>query len=136
MASGEVCWTGQAANCCPQGTDGGQQLCEPTILGVRRCFAPGTPDECIPDGGECNFADECCGGLCLPDPDGGYFCSDTCVPVEGACTTSADCCDGVCIQQQCEPNTFGCIPLGTTCTTDEDCCTGLCSDGVCAVPYT
>ena len=112
MDAGEVCWTGQAANCCPQGAEGGNRLCEPTVLGVSRCFGPGTLEECIPDEGPCSLADECCGGFCLPTEDGGYVCASECVVVDGACTADVDCCEGVCVDGSCTPDQFGCVPLG------------------------
>jgi hypothetical protein len=136
MDSGEVCWTGQAANCCPQGADGGQALCEPTILGVSRCFGEGTLEECIPDGEPCSFSDECCNGLCLPNADGELVCGSECVPADGECRADADCCDGLCIDRTCSPNDTGCVPLGGECETQDDCCAGVCNPntGVCVLP--
>jgi len=126
MASGEVCWTGQAANCCPPGSTGGMRLCEPTFLGVSRCFTAGTTDECIPDGQPCTMADECCSELCLPDAEGNLICGPNCVPVQGACRADADCCEGLCISGTCQPSDIECQPLGGYCDTPEDCCADFC----------
>ena len=68
MDTGEVCWTGSAANCCPSGPDGGQQLCESTLLGVSRCFGTTTIDTCLPDGAG---HDALCGVFTDPEFDPG-----------------------------------------------------------------
>jgi len=133
MQPGEVCWTGQASNCCPNGRDGGNRLCLPSVIGVHRCFTAGTPDECLDDGQPCAFGDECCSGLCLPDQDGNLVCGPTCVPTDGACTADRDCCDGACVDGRCTPSLLECVPLGAGCNSDADCCSGFCNEelGVC-----
>lgn len=134
MWPGEVCWTGQAANCCPQGRDGGNSLCLPSVLGVRRCFSAGTPEACLPEGEPCAFGDECCGERCVPDMTGVLRCNSQCVPIGVAlCTTNADCCEGICSQGTCVQSEQPCVPFGQSCSTDDDCCTGLCSQGKCTV---
>ncbi|MBN1655853.1 MAG: hypothetical protein JXA30_18955 [Deltaproteobacteria bacterium] len=130
MAPGEVCWTGQSANCCPQGATGGLRLCKPTFLGVSRCFTKGTTTECLPDGQTCTMADECCSQLCLPDADGNLVCGPNCVPLQGACTADADCCEGRCIKGSCHPNDSECQPLGGYCDTPEDCCADFCDTAI------
>jgi len=126
MSTGEVCQEGMSANCCPSGPDGGPQLCLPTVLGLSRCWGPDSTDQCIPDGQPCTFADECCGGLCLPDANGDYFCGSVCVPLGDTCTADADCCDGICWGAVCIPDSSDCEPVGAECTTDDDCCSGFC----------
>jgi len=135
MSSGEVCWQGQAANCCPSGPTGGTQLCQETVLGVLRCYGPGTLTTCLADGQPCHFADECCSGFCLPDASGNLVCGKTCVPLKGVCTADADCCDGVCLNGTCQPSVTGCVPLGGTCTQSSDCCGGYCDtvNKVCSI---
>jgi len=125
MAAGEVCWEGQASNCCPQGASGGNKLCLPTDIGVRRCFAPETSSQCVAEGQTCSFGDECCSGICLPGPNG-YVCAAQCVALNGVCTADADCCDGVCEQGTCHPSETSCEPLGAGCDADTDCCGGHC----------
>ena len=136
MDTGEVCWTGQAANCCPTGPDGGPDLCVATVLGVSRCFGVTTVDSCLPDGDPCQFGDECCGGLCLPDSDGQLVCGSQCVVLDGPCRANGDCCDGLCINQTCRPDTIGCTPLGQACESDDECCAGSCDPtaGLCVSP--
>ncbi len=132
MDAGEVCWTGQAANCCPQGSGGGNLLCLPTDLAnVKRCFTEGTPEQCLADGQPCAFADECCSNLCLPDQSGNLVCGEVgggdCVPLAGGCTSDSDCCDGnLCLNGSCLPNFTGCVPLGGACTQNSDCCGAFC----------
>jgi hypothetical protein len=133
MPAGEVCWLGQAANCCPQGATGGNKLCLPTVVGISRCWGEGTDQTCLPDGQACHFSDECCNGLCLPDGTGGLKCGSTCVPLKAACTSDADCCDGVCKAGQCAPSQTVCEPLGVNCASAADCCSGYCLAGKCAV---
>jgi hypothetical protein len=135
MASGEVCWQGQSTNCCPSGPDGGNQLCDMTVLGVLRCYGVGTMAQCLADGQPCTFADECCSGFCLPDASGNLTCGAACVPITGACTADADCCDGVCIGGVCTPSSHGCVPLGGQCTQSSECCSGACDtgSGVCTI---
>jgi len=134
MLPGEVCWTGQAANCCPQGREGGNSLCQPSVIGVSRCFTVGTTTDCLENGEACAFGDECCGGRCLPDSTGALTCSSECIPIGGQwCTSAADCCAGVCAQGSCVPASQQCVALGRECTSDAECCTGLCADGHCAV---
>jgi len=90
-------------------------------------------DECLEDGEPCSFAEECCGGFCLPNADGELVCGSECVPVDGACTADVDCCDGVCIDGVCQDNYTDCVPIGGACVVDEDCCDGNCDEeaGLC-----
>ena len=138
LFTGEVCGGatyGASNNCCPSGPDGGSQLCQPTVMGVTRCYGVGTEAQCLDDGETCTFADECCGGFCLPDADGDLFCGSTCVPLGDTCTTSADCCsDMVCEGGVCEPNAFGCLPIGDPCTEHNECCSGACINDCCQEP--
>jgi len=133
LATGEICWLGMAANCCPSGPTGGQQLCQDTILGITRCFSP-DDTTCLDDGSSCSFSDQCCGGFCLPDPTTGELvCAADCVDTGQPCTADLDCCDGVCWDGVCNPSSMGCDPLGSSCTEDDDCCSGYCdpTDGTC-----
>ncbi len=71
-----------------------------------------TLDPCQADGMSCMTGDQCCGGYCEANGDGGaLICSNTqpmgmCSGLQDKCTTSADCCDstniclnGFCSQQ-------------------------------------
>lgn len=129
MAAGEVCWLGQAANCCPQGPNGGTELCNETVYGISRCFGEGTNDQCLADAADCSFGDECCSGFCLPTATG-YACGASCVAIQGTCTADADCCDdGACVGGSCSPNYTGCIPIAGECADNADCCSGSCDAG-------
>jgi hypothetical protein len=135
MPEGEVCWEGQSTNCCPSGPSGGTALCLDTVLSLQRCWGEGTPDNCVADGGTCAFADECCGGFCLPDGSGGFVCAAMCVQLGDSCTFDADCCEaGLCVGGSCTPNTGDCLPIGNECTAPADCCSGVCEGGYCVGP--
>jgi hypothetical protein len=84
------------------------QCCHPDNSGVPRCFGGsdvvpcpegynGTPDCCIPVGGQCSFSSECCDGRpCVPDDQGVLRCgTGQCIPVGGGCTSTTDCCAGL-----------------------------------------
>ena len=127
---------GMAANCCPPGPTGGQQLCLPTEIGITRCFGEGVPSDCIQDGMPCSFSAECCNGYCVLNQDGELVCGDQCVPLAGACMADADCCEGlVCVDGSCVPTTNDCVPIGGACQTHDDCCNEWCDQntGVCGV---
>jgi len=132
LDDGELCDYAASNNCC----SGGQSHCMPTSIGVSRCFFSDT--ECIPTGGECSFSDECCVGVCAPDPQTGILvCNPTCIPEGDQCTADADCCSGHCNADGiCGPDEDPCVPLGGVCVVAEDCCdpTHLCENGICA-PY-
>lgn len=149
------------ANCCGGlGAKGG--VCQLDGLGVPRCNGLG--DECIPSGGVCASADDCCDGLpCVPNDEGELFCydppgSEPCVPAEGPCTINADCCpggtcvrpvgstDGTCTPTEPPPPDGGtgkdagttpeCAEYGQICDTGADCCNDVpCTNGICRVPF-
>jgi hypothetical protein len=89
----------------------GKECCQLDFLGVPRCNALTT---CIPGGGICSSAMDCCNQMpCIPDGTGLLRCylppssiidggvPSTCVPSDGPCTINADCCVGVvCIAPQ------------------------------------
>jgi hypothetical protein len=87
----------------------------------------------VPDGGDCRFSDQCCGGKCLPQTDGTFKCQTACVAESGRCTTSTDCCGNNCdpVTQTCKPPVSTCTPLGGSCSTPADCCSSLCVNGSC-----
>ena len=68
-------------------------------------------DPCKANGEGCSAGDECCGGYCQPEIDGGpLVCIDSlpegeCAQTSEKCTTDGDCCDNqnVCINQFCTP---------------------------------
>jgi hypothetical protein len=153
-----ACSISSARNdCC--GATGNSGVCQLDTLGVPRCNGL---TECVPAGGICSSAMDCCDHLpCVPDgtgvlrclvpPDGGTVC----VPPGGACTIDADCCVGTtCIREvgaaqgicgNVTPPPDGGVPdapppcaeYGQTCTTDTDCCNQVsCYNGICqwAVP--
>ena len=130
LDDGELCGTGSSNNCC----SGGSSHCMPTSIGVSRCFFSDT--ECVPTNGECSFSDECCDGVCAPDPNTGILvCNPSCIPEGDQCTTDADCCSGNCNQNGvCGPDEDPCVPLGGACTTAAECCdqTYLCHNNICA----
>jgi hypothetical protein len=114
-------------NCCPPGGHGGTELCQPTDLGINRCYGEGTVETCVPDGQDCAFADECCGGYCVPDATGAYVCGSECIDLAGACTSNADCCGGLeCLGGICTPQSTECVPYAGECTTSDECCSGYC----------
>jgi len=138
LAAGEVCGGsafGNSYNCCPSGPTGGSLLCLDTAIGITRCFGEGTNETCLPDGAECSFSDECCGGFCLPiDDTGTLVCGAQCVELGGTCTAHADCCDNmVCEDEVCQINPYECAPIGAACEEPEDCCSGDCLGGTCTV---
>lgn len=110
-----VCNTSSAArnNCC--GAVGNSGVCQLDMLGVPRCNGLG--DTCIPTGGICSSAMDCCNQApCVPDSNGILHCyaspagpsvdagTTPCVPTGGPCTVTADCCVGsMCI-----------LPVGST----------------------
>jgi hypothetical protein len=82
----------------------GKECCQLDPLGIPRCNAinPGDGGVCVPQGGNCSFSGDCCGGLpCVPDSTGQLKCGagipdgGICVSEGGVCTTTADCCAGV-----------------------------------------
>ncbi len=69
-------------------------------------------DPCKPTGGACDTGDECCGGFCRKDPEGGALvCGNkppsTCAAELEACKSDADCCDAnqACINSRCARRT-------------------------------
>jgi hypothetical protein len=64
-------------------------------------------DPCKADGASCMTGDQCCGGFCEPNGDGGgLVCgppSSGCAGLQDKCTTAANCCDtnAVCINGFC-----------------------------------
>jgi hypothetical protein len=134
MPAGEVCWTGQSANCCPQGREGGTALCLPTFSGVSRCWSPDTVTVCRESGQPCALADDCCSRVCLPDATNQLVCGANCVPLQGVCTANSDCCEAVCLGGTCQPTTSDCVPFGGPCTTAAECCDNVCDpSGHCSV---
>ncbi|MBI5478387.1 MAG: hypothetical protein HY906_05990 [Deltaproteobacteria bacterium] len=126
------------------------QCCKPDSNGVNRCYGgstvdcpsgyDGTPDCCIPAGGQCSFSAECCEGRpCVPDENGVLRCGATaCVPAGGVCTTTGDCCEGLTCIVPAGASTGTCgtvtgdVPDGGTCAlpgqhcaASADCCYGF-----------
>jgi hypothetical protein len=96
--AGEVCGPG-AHDCCA-----GEESCLPTSIGVLRCFGSGDTTQCIADQQPCAFGDQCCSGICAPEPvTGDLICSPQCLELNIACTTNRDCCSGFC-----DPSTLTC----------------------------
>lgn len=122
LDDGELCGFASSNNCCSEGSS----ACLPTAIGVTRCW--GSSTECIPVTGACSFSDECCEGVCAPDPNAGgeLRCNPTCVSDGQACTADADCCNLSCVDGICGPPEVTCIPLGGPCTVNEECCDGIC----------
>jgi hypothetical protein len=103
-----TCSVSSARNDCCAAV-GNSGVCQLDFLGVPRCNGLGTT--CIPSGGICSSAMDCCNLLpCVPDGAGFLRCytpptstldggvPSTCVPSGGRCTINADCCVGsVCI---------------------------------------
>jgi hypothetical protein len=63
-------------------------------------------DPCKANGTSCETGDECCGGFCRADGDGGLACVPPptgCAQEFEKCTTAADCCDtgSLCINGHC-----------------------------------
>ena len=63
-------------------------------------------DPCKQNGSSCESGDECCGGYCRSDGDGGLACVPPptgCAQEFEKCTTAADCCDtgSLCINGHC-----------------------------------
>ena len=150
-------------NCC----DGRAEVCKVDSSGIPRCFGGGSNDCpngydgtagcCIPEGNECQFKDQCCGGApCLPGGDGVLRCTTAqCTPLGSACTAGTDtCCAGECLPNGGElggtvckfpnpggdggtgttPDAGSCSANGATCATAADCCSGTCDNGVCQTP--
>jgi hypothetical protein len=102
--------------------------------------------ECTPTGGECLTPDDCCGGICAPDPnDGGKLkCNPggesdggtpQCTGVGGTCFSNAECCQGLCGGvgefKSCQDSP--CKSIGALCADTGECCGGLaCTNGVCS----
>ncbi len=122
---GEICGQGGSDNCCVLRHVG----CTPTGLGVSRC---NDMSMCVAEGGECEFAEQCCSGLpCILDASGVRRCLNSCVADGGACLAHSDCCAGVCVDGFCNPSSGGCTPLGVGCTSSADCCSNICIGGIC-----
>jgi hypothetical protein len=148
-----ACSISSARNdCC--GATGNSGVCQLDTLGVPRCNGL---TACVPAGGICSSAMDCCDGVpCVPDPSGVLRCmvppdaGKVCVPPGGACTIDGDCCVGTtCIKEVgaaqgicgnvTPPPDAGvpCAEYGQLCTTDTDCCNQVsCYNGICqwAVP--
>jgi len=64
-------------------------------------------DPCKTDGTSCETGDECCGGFCRPNGDGGFACvpppTGQCSQEFEKCTTAGDCCDtgSLCVNGRC-----------------------------------
>ncbi len=64
-------------------------------------------DPCKQNGVSCETGDECCGGFCRPDGDGGFACvpppTGQCSQEFEKCTTAGDCCDlgSLCVNGRC-----------------------------------
>ena len=63
-------------------------------------------DPCKQNGVSCETGDECCGGFCRPNGDGGFACvppPSGCSQEFETCKTAADCCDGgsLCVNGHC-----------------------------------
>jgi hypothetical protein len=134
--SGQVCGEGTYryyTQCCNAESERDAALCLPTAPGSSRCYSAASVEACIEDHQPCAFSGECCGGFCLPDPDGELLCGSECLSEDGSCTTHADCCqDLICEEGACRPNPHGCIGLGMACTLPGDCCSGFCTAAVCS----
>jgi hypothetical protein len=135
---------------------GNSGVCQLDTLGVPRCNGLGTT--CIPSGGICSSAMDCCDHLpCVPDATGVLRCltppdgGTACVPAGGGCTIDGDCCVGTtCIRpvgatagicgNVTPPADAGpppCAEYGQLCSVATDCCNGVtCYNGICqwAVP--
>ena len=124
LRDGEVCFYAASLNCCA-----GHAACRPTLGGVYRCYNSDNPSDCLSDGAECAFSEECCCGLCaIEEATGTLKCCPggiPCVPTGGQCTTDLDCCYGPCIDGICTEQELPCVPAGGHCTSDEDCCEPL-----------
>jgi hypothetical protein len=105
-----TCSVSSARNDCCAAV-GNSGVCQLDFMGVPRCNGLGTT--CIPGGGICSSAMDCCNQMpCIPDGTGLLRCylppstidggvPSTCVPSGGPCTVNADCCAGVvCIAPQ------------------------------------
>ncbi len=89
MPEGEVCMRDD--QCCQAPTPL-RCLEDPKGLKSKRCVVDPATSVCLQDGTSCAVASHCCGGHCLPAPDGGYVCSSACVQEAEPCTSRADCC--------------------------------------------
>jgi hypothetical protein len=140
-------------DCC--GATGNSGVCQLDTLGVPRCNGLAA---CVPAGGICSSAMDCCEHLpCVPDGTGVLRCmvppdsGSVCVPPNGACTIDADCCvgttcirsvgaaQGICGNVTPPPPDAGppCAEYGQLCSVAADCCNGVtCYNGLCqwAVP--
>lgn len=128
-------------------------LCMLDPVGIPRCNGLAV---CVPEGGLCSNAGDCCGQApCVADSNGTLRClsplpnePSSCSPCGGACTVNADCCYGTCtipvgsVNGTCEcppPSTEGicgsCVPYGGACSQASDCCSGIpCLGGQCRAP--
>jgi hypothetical protein len=101
-----TCSVSSARNDCCAAV-GNSGVCQLDFMGVPRCNGLGTT--CIPGGGICSSAMDCCNQMpCVPDGSGLLRCylppfspvdggvpPPSCVPTGGRCTINADCCAGV-----------------------------------------
>jgi hypothetical protein len=131
VPDGDVCGgLGASQNCC----NGGKSGCHTSSTGVSRCIA-NYGGACYSAGAACSLGDECCSGICLPDPSSttGFSCGATCIPLgAGTCTTDADCCTGgLCQSGICQSGGSSCVALGGDCSSTAQCCAGSCASGTC-----
>jgi hypothetical protein len=84
-----------------------------------------------PDGMECNYGEECAGGLCDLDAR----CRSSCAAVGAACSDDVDCCGGMCgAAGLCVSLSCAAGDAGTPCDLATDCCSGECGGGACEGP--
>lgn len=164
---GEIC-DESFGECCP-GVPQGKLLCFEGSYGVLRCHEPcclfagtvcATDDDCdcVPTDGECLTPDDCCGGICAPDPNdggklkcnpgtsgtggaggsigtGGAGGAPMCLGVGEGCSSNADCCSGLRGGGEfptCDDSP--CKSIGAFCATSSECCAGLsCVDSACSL---
>lgn len=75
--NGDICYSGGITECC----------CYPAI-----CSVVGSRGICcVPDGGLCNYGNDCCSGVCS---DG--ICGTGCSFLGDQCSQDSDCCQGFC----------------------------------------
>jgi hypothetical protein len=64
-------------------------------------------DPCLADGSSCMTGDQCCGGYCEPNGDGGTLTCGApksgCSGLQDKCSTATDCCDpgAICVNGFC-----------------------------------
>jgi hypothetical protein len=140
----------------------GKTCCVLDPFGIPRCNALGGDGGigCVPPGGSCSFAGDCCGGVpCVPDSTGALHCltpndGGACVPQGGMCSATRDCCAGYpCVIPAgsligvCElitpspgpdggtPPPPGCALYGQACSATVPCCNNIpCAGGFCVNP--